>query len=146
MPELRAAFHSPRVVRKAAVARVAVQLCQLEQVLIPGPASAGPEQLLLDESPDPRRRAVAEVFGSLGDRERPRRTQRTRQFAHLERRHVLARACVPSRQLAAPRRSCTTHLESCSKAAFVIRQPISTAAPNLIGYDNDCDIGAMTGL
>ena len=72
------AFHSSRAIREAAVARVAVQLRQLEEVLIPGASSAWPEQQLLDEPPDPRRRAVAEVFGSLGDRERPRRMQWTR--------------------------------------------------------------------
>src|SRR4051812_12127685 len=71
MPELRAAFHSPRGVREAAVARVAVQFSQLEQVLISGPASAWAEQPLLDEPPDPRRRAVAQVLGSFCGRERP---------------------------------------------------------------------------
>jgi len=71
MPELRAAFHPPRVVREAAIARVAVQLRQLEEVLIPGASSAWPELLLLDESADPRRCAVAQVIGSFCDRERP---------------------------------------------------------------------------
>jgi hypothetical protein len=72
------AFHSPRVIREAAVASVAVQLRQLEEVLISGASPAWPEQQLLDEPPNPRRCAVAEVFGSLGDRERSRRTLRTR--------------------------------------------------------------------
>jgi hypothetical protein len=73
MPEFRVAFHSSRTVREAAITRVAVQLRQFEEVLIPGASSAWPEQLLLDEAPDPRRCAVAEVFGGLGDRERARR-------------------------------------------------------------------------
>ena len=72
MPEFRRVFHSPRAVREAAITRVAVQLGQLEQVLIPSASSAWPEQQLLDEPPDPGRRAVAQVLGRLGDRERPR--------------------------------------------------------------------------
>jgi hypothetical protein len=72
------AFHSSRTIREAAVTRVAVQLRQLKEVLIPGASSAWPEQQLLDESPNPRRRAVAEVFGRFGGRERPSRTLRTR--------------------------------------------------------------------
>ena len=72
MPEFPRAFHSPRVVREAAVARVAVQLGQLEEVLISGASAAWPKQLLLDESPNPRCRSVAEVLGRFGDRERPR--------------------------------------------------------------------------
>ena len=71
MPELRTAFHPPRVIREAAIARVAVQLSQLEEVLIPGTPAAGPEQPLLHKPPDARGRAVAKVLGSLGDRERP---------------------------------------------------------------------------
>jgi len=71
MTEFRRVFHSPRTVREAAITRVAVQLGQLEQVLISGAPAAGPELLLLDQSPNPGRRAVAEVFGSLSDRERP---------------------------------------------------------------------------
>ena len=55
MPEFRMAFHSSCAIREAAVARVAVQLRQLEEVLIPGASSAWPEQLLLDEPPDPPR-------------------------------------------------------------------------------------------
>jgi hypothetical protein len=78
MPEFRTAFHSSRTVREAAVTRVAVQLGQLEEVLISGASAAWPEQLLLDEPPNPRRRAVAKVLGSLGDRERSRRTLGTR--------------------------------------------------------------------
>jgi ABC-type branched-subunit amino acid transport system ATPase component len=46
-------FHSPRAVREAAITRVAVQLGQLEQVLISGAAAAGPELLLLDEPRTP---------------------------------------------------------------------------------------------
>ena len=71
MPEFRMVFHSPRTICEAAITRVAVQLRQLEEVLISGASAAWPEQLLLDESPNPRRRAVAKVLGSLGDRERP---------------------------------------------------------------------------
>jgi hypothetical protein len=40
MPELRTVFHSPRVIRKRTVARLAVKLGQLEEVLIPGTAAA----------------------------------------------------------------------------------------------------------
>lgn len=76
MPEFRRVFHSPRAVREAAITRVAVQLGQLEQVLISGASSAGPELLLLDQSPNPGGRAVAEVLRGLGDRERPWRTRR----------------------------------------------------------------------
>ena len=78
MPEFRRVFHSPRVVRETAVTDVAVQLGQFEEVLISGASAAWPEQLLLDESPDPRGRAVAEVLGSLDDRERPWRAHRAR--------------------------------------------------------------------
>src|SRR4051812_36419978 len=78
MPEFRRVFHSPRIVCEAAIACVAVQLGQLEEVLISGASAAWPELLLLDESPDPRRRAIAKVLGSLSDRERPSRTHRAR--------------------------------------------------------------------
>jgi hypothetical protein len=67
MREFRSVFHSPRVIREAAIARVAGQLGQLEEVLIPGASSAGPKLLLLDQSSDPGRRAIAKVLGSLGD-------------------------------------------------------------------------------
>jgi hypothetical protein len=76
MPEFRTVFHSPRTIGEAAVTRVAIQLRQLEQVLISGASAAWPELLLPDESPDTRRRAVAEVLGSLDDRERPWRAHR----------------------------------------------------------------------
>lgn len=78
MPELRRVFHSPRAICEAAITRVAVELGQLEQVLISGASTAGPELLLLDEPPDPGRRAVAEVHRGLGDRERPWRARRAR--------------------------------------------------------------------
>jgi hypothetical protein len=78
MPQFRRAFHSPRIVCEAAIARVAVQLRQLEEVLISGASAAWPEQLLLDDSSNPRGRAVAKVLGSLCDRERPWRAHRAR--------------------------------------------------------------------
>ena len=78
MPEFPRAFHLPHVICEAAIAHVAVQFGRLEQVLIPGASAAGPQQLLLDQSPDPRCRAVAEVLGSLGDREGPWRGHRAR--------------------------------------------------------------------
>ena len=108
MPELGTAFHPPRVIREAAIARVAVQFSQLEEVLIPGTSAARPEQLLLDEPPDARCRAVAEVLGRLGDRERPRPMRRAR---HRRTANAfgcvrgMAHARVPSRQLATARRS-----------------------------------------
>jgi hypothetical protein len=40
MPEFRVVFHSSRLIREAAIAREAVQLRQLEEVLISGTSSA----------------------------------------------------------------------------------------------------------
>ena len=95
MPEFQRVFHSPRAIGEAAITRVAVQLGQLEQVLISGAPAAGPELLLLDEPADPRRRAVAQVRGSFGDRERPRRARWAR-HRDTERVPVRTRTRVPS--------------------------------------------------
>src|SRR5436190_11692338 len=74
MPEFPMAFHSPSGIRNAPVAGEAVQLGQLEDVLISGASAVWSELLLLDESPNTGRRAVAEVLGGFSDRERPWRT------------------------------------------------------------------------
>lgn len=65
-------FHLPCRIREAAVALEQVQLFEIEEVLVAGSSPAGREQPLLDETSNARRGAVAEVLGSLGDRERPR--------------------------------------------------------------------------
>src|SRR4051812_11973748 len=97
-PGLRMAFPLPCRIREAAVALEQIQLFEVEEVLVASSSPAGLELLLLDEASNARRGAVAEVLGSLSDRERPMLKRRA---LH---RHTSCTSATTSQQVLARRR------------------------------------------